>query len=344
MATYYDGTRLLSQTDINGNRPEIYMCTANNTAGKTTFFSRMIVNKFMENKGKFMLVYRFNYELDECADKFYRDISDLFFNGTVMTQKKRASGSFIELYINDRSCGYAVSLNNVDNIKKYSHFFNDTRRMFMDEFQSETDNYCSNEVNKFRALHKAVARGHGEMVRYVPVYMCANPITILNPYYVKMGISTRINSKTKFLKGDGWILEQGFNEDASRAQKESGFNRAFGNDTYSKFTSDAVYLNDNYAFVESPQGFPKYICTIRFENTDYAVKEFANLGIVYCDTRVDSTFPVKISVTTEDHQINYVMLKNNDYLLSTLRYFFRQGCFRFKDIKCKEAILNALSY
>ena len=341
---YYDGTKLLSMKDINGNKPEIFMCTANNTAGKTTYFSRLLVNRFLDSGDKFMVVYRFSYELDECADKFYKDIGSLFFTGTTMTAKRRASGSFSELFINDKPCGYAVSLNNVDNIKKFSHIFNDTQRMFMYEFQSETDHYCPNEVNKFRALHKAVARGHGEMVRYVPVYMCANPITILNPYYVKMNISNRLNSKVKFLRGDGFVLEQGYNECASKAQKESGFNRAFGDDSYSKFTSEAVYLNDNYAFIEKPDGFPRYIATLKYNGCEYGVREYAEQGIIYCDDKADSTFPTRISVTTDDHEVNYVMLKRNDLFLANLRYYFEHGCFRFKNLKCKEAVLKALSY
>lgn len=344
MSDYYDGTKLLSTKDINGDTPEIFMCTANNTAGKTTYFSRLMMNRFFDGKGKFMLVYRFSYELDECADKFYKDIGSLFFPGTTMTAKRRASGSFSELFVDEKPCGYAVSLNNVDNIKKFSHIFSDTQRMFMDEFQSETNHYCANEVIKFRALHKAVARGQGEMVRYVPVFMCANPITILNPYYVSMGISTRINNKVKFLRGDGWVLEQGFNIAASQAQKSSGFNRAFGDDAYARFTSDAVYLNDNYAFVDKPQGFPRYVATIKYNGCNYGIKEYGDLGIVYCDDRADTTFPIRISVTTDDHQINYVMLKRNDLFLSNLRYYFQQGCFRFKDLKCKEAVLKALSY
>lgn len=344
MDNYYDGTKLLSMKDINGNVPEIYMCTANNTAGKTTYFSRLLVNRFMDSKDKFMLVYRFSYELDDCADKFYKDISSLFFRGTVMTAKRKASGSFCELYIDDKPCGYAVSLNNVDNIKKFSHLFNDTKRMFMDEFQSETNHYCTNEVNKFRALHKAVARGQGQMVRYVPVYMCANPITILNPYYVKMNISNRINDKVKFLKGNGFVLEQGFNEYASKAQQESGFNKAFGNDMYSRFTNEAVYLNDNYAFIDKPEGSSRYFATIKYNGTEYGIREYAEKGIIYVDDRADTTFPVKISVTTEDHEINYVMLKRNDMFLNNLRYYFERGCFRFRDLKCKEAVLKALSY
>ena len=344
MGDYYDGTKLLSTKDINGETPEIFMCTANNTAGKTTYFSRLLVNRYMDSGDKFMLVYRFSYELDECADKFYKDIGNLFFKGTNMEAKRRASGAFSELFIDNKSCGYAVSLNNVDNVKKFSHLFSDTKRMFMDEFQSETDHYCANEVNKFRALHKAVARGNNEMVRYVPVYMCANPITILNPYYVAMGISSRLNNKVKFLRGDGFVLEQGYNKAASEAQKSSGFNRAFGNDQYARFTSEAVYLNDNYAFIEKPDGFPRYICTLKYNGTEYGVKEYAEHGFIYCDDRADSTFPTRISVTTDDHQVNYVMLKRNDLFLANLRFYFEHGCFRFKDLRCKEAVLKALSY
>lgn len=34
---YYDGTKLLSLKDADGNKPEIYLCVGNRTAGKTVF-------------------------------------------------------------------------------------------------------------------------------------------------------------------------------------------------------------------------------------------------------------------------------------------------------------------
>jgi hypothetical protein len=49
-------------------------------------------------------------------------------------------------------------------------------------------------------------------------------------------------------------------------------------------------------------------------------------------------------VTTEDHNVNYVMLKRNDMLVQDLRYYFEHGCFRFKDLKSKDAVLTAISY
>lgn len=344
MGKYYDGTKLLSMLDLNGKKPEIYMCTTNRTGGKTTYFGRLCVNRFLDKGEKFGLIYRYNYELDDVADKFFKDLKGLFFPDKTMTAKKRAKGIFQELFINNKSCGYAIALNSSDSIKKYSHLFSDITRMIFDEFQSESNHYCTDEITKFLSVHTSIARGQGEQVRYVPVFMLANQVSIINPYYVAMGICNRLNGETKFLRGDGYVLEQGFIESASDSQKESGFNRAFKENNYVAYSSENVYLNDNYSFIEKPTGKSRYICTLKYKGNDFGVKEFAESGFIYCDDKPDSTFPMKITVTTDDHSINYVMLKRNDFFLSNLRYLFERGCFRFKDMRCKEAILNALSY
>lgn len=344
MSKYYDGTKLLSMSDINGNKPEIYMCTSNRTGGKTTYFGRLFVNRYNDKGEKFALLYRYNYELDDCAEKFYQDIGSLFFPNTTMTSKRRASGIFHELFIDDKSCGYAISLNSADQIKKYSHLFSDVARILFDEFQSETNHYCADEIRKFLSIHTSIARGHGEQVRYVPVYMLSNPVSLINPYYVEMGISERLRDDTKFLKGDGFVLEQGFVQSASEAQLNSGFNKAFVRNSYVAYSTQCVYLNDNKAFIDKPMGVGRYLATIKYKGVDYGIREYVDDGVIYCDDKSDSTFKTKITVTTDDHEINYVMLKRNDFFLTNLRYFFERGCFRFKDLRCKEAVLKALSY
>lgn len=344
MCAYYDGTKLLSLTDLDGKQPEILMVTTNRTGGKTTYFGRLCINKFKKGQGKFALLYRYNYELDDCADKFFKDLSTLFFTGSTMVSKRKASGIFHELFLDGESCGYALSLNSADQLKKYSHLFSDVNRMIFDEFQSETNHYCNDEIKKFISIHTSVARGQGEQVRYVPVYMLSNPVSLINPYYVELGISNRLRDDTKFLRGHGYILEQGFIDSASIAQKESGFNKAFAKNSYVSYSSECVYLNDNKAFIEKPNGIGRYLCTIKYNGTDFGVREFADSGFIYVDDRPDSTYKYKITVTTEDHGINYVMLKRNDMFLTNLRFYFEKGCFRFKDLRCKEAILKALSY
>ena len=248
---YYDGTRLLSTKDINGNLPELFLCTTNRTGGKTTYFSRMLVNRFIKQKKKFCLLYRYKYELDDIADKFFKDIKSLFFVGWDMETKVRAKGVFHELYLvhsqnveHKVNCGYAIPLNSADQIKKYSHLFSDVDSILFDEFQSETNNYCPDEITKFLSVHTSIARGQGKQKRYVPVYMLGNDVTLLNPYFVELGITDRINDDTKFLKGDGFVLEHGFIESASIAQSESGIFRAFKSHKYASYASQNVYLHD----------------------------------------------------------------------------------------------------
>lgn len=356
-AKYYDGTKLLSMKDLNGNTPEIYMVTTNRTGGKTTWFNRWAVKRFLTKGEKFCLVMRFNYELDDIANKFFRDINTLFFPGYVMESKSKSHGIYHNLYIapfdatvNDveqlewEECGYAISLNSADQIKKISHLLSDTSVMIFDEFQSESNHYCADEVQKLISIHTSIARGQGKQVKYVPVIMISNPVSLINPYYVALGITDRLRTDTKFLKGNGFVLEQGYNETAAQAQISSGFNQAFADQKYVAYAAQNVYLNDNNTFIEKPSGFSTYVCTLRYENTDYGVRTYPESGIVYCDTNADRTDKRKLAVSTSDHGINYVMLRSNDSLVNLLRFYFDKGCFRFKNLKCKEAILKAISY
>lgn len=341
---YYDGTKLLSMKDASGNRPEIYICTSNRTAGKTTYFTRLLINRFIDREEKFMIVYRFTYELKDAADKFFSLVQNLFFSEYTMKGTRKDNGHYYELDLNGKPCGYAVALNCAEALKKLSNVFSDVKRMMLDEFQSETNVYCPDEVTKFRSVHTTVARGEGEQVRYVPVYMISNPVTLLNPYYVSMGISSQLTTGTRFLKGEGFVLEQGHNDSAEAAQRSSGFNKAFGDSKYTDYSASGVYLNDNLAFLERPEGRSRYICTIRYKGRDFGIRSFPETGIIYADSKCDLSFPVRISVTTEDHAVNYVMLKQYDDLMYDLRWYFEKGCFRFHDLQAKEALLTAISY
>lgn len=356
MGKYYDGAKLLSMQDSEGNQPEIYMVTTNRTGGKTTYFGRLLVNRFFKKGEKFGLLYRFNYEIDSVGDKFFKDIKGLFFPGWDMTSVPRAKGTYHELYLHHIEdleddphdpgilCGYAMALNAADQIKKYSHLFSDISTMMFDEFQSETNHYCADEIKKFLSIHTSIARGQGQQARRVPVYMCANPVSILNPYYVEMGITQRLREDTQFLRGPGYVLEQGYVDSAAQAQKESGFLRAFSNNDYVQYTTEAIYLNDNKTFIEKPQGKARYLGTLRYKSKDYGLLEYGELGIVYCSDKPDNTFPMKLCVTTEDHNVNYVMLMRNNLFIQQMRRLFENGCFRFKNLPCKEAVLAALSY
>lgn len=349
---YYDGTKLLSLQDLNGQKPEIYICTTNRTAGKTTYFNKLVFSKFLKGQGKFGLIYRYKDELDDkVSERFFKDIGSLFFPGITVTAARQSKGKYIELFAEGMpgipgavSCGYALAINTPDDVKKNSHLFSDINRLIFDEFESESNHYCSREIEKLMSVHTSIARGQGKQIRYVPIYMLGNCISLINPYFVEMGITERLRDDTVFLRGDGFVLEQNFYAGAAKAQLESGFNRALSQNKYLAYQAQNVYLKDNSAFVEKPEGKPRYIGTIRYNGTEYGLKEYAAAGVIYCDNKPDQSFPYKLAVTTEDHNINYVMLKQNETFIKNMRYFFDHGAFRFKDLRCKEAILKMLAY
>jgi len=344
---FWDIAPLLSQVDLDGMRPEIFMVSSNRSAGKTTNVNRYGVNQFLKKNKLFCLEYRFCYELDDVPDKFFGDIKGLFFPEYDMDMKKCGSGTttiYSELYLaknggEHEKCGYAVALNQADQIRKYAHKLNDSSVIIMDEFQSESDHYCPNETAKFQSVHTSLARGGGKMSRYLPVIMMSNPVSLLNPYYDLFDVAPRIVDNAKFIRGHGWVLEHHFNESAAQAQSESRFNVACAGSDYAKYASQAVYLNDNKSMIGKKTGRNTYVATIRYKGDCYAIRQYDD-GY-YVDDKPDLTYGFKVAVTPNDIGQGYTI--NPRIFLSVMTDVFNSGHFMFKNLKCKEALFKLLS-
>lgn len=347
---YYDGTKLLSLKDVNGNEPEIYIVSGNRSAGKTTFFNRYLVKKFITKQQLFGVYVRYAYELDGIADRFFSDIKPLFFPDYNLIAKKRAKNTYAELMLAEGNsdeyitCGYAIPLNNADNIKKCSHLFSKIVRLIFDEFQPETGNYCDKEIEKFISIHKSIARGGGKFVRRVPVYMLSNCVTLINPYFLAFGIADKIQENTKFLRGNGVVFEQNFNAYSAKAQADSVFDNIFENQRAVAYAQQNVYLNDNKTFIEKPQGKNIYLATLIYENTWFSLREFTENGFLFCGQDIDPNCQRKIALTTGDHSTNYILIRKNTPLFLYMKTVFEKGCFRFQNLLCKKCIMETLKF
>lgn len=346
---YYNPQTLLSKTDITGKKPEIYICDGSRSCGKTTAFNRLIFNRFLKTGKKFILLYRFSYEIADAAEKFFPTIQSLYFQNYSVSQKLKARGKYAELYCSgngyeNESCGYAIAINSADFIKKYSQKFIDTDCILFDEFQSESNNYCNNEIKKFTSIHVSIARAPYCPVRYVPVYMLSNSVSLLNPYYIALGIVDRLQDNTRFLRGDGWIMERVGNEEISKNQIESPFLRAFSNTDYNNFLSGDSYLLDNTTFIEKMNiEQSKYLCNLQSNGKQYALRILKN-EIVYVSSKVDYECKIKISSNYEDLNEEYIGKNTYDGLLLFLKNYFDRGKIRFENIECKNAIIKLLSH
>lgn len=343
MGNFYDNNKLLNLLDENGNHPEIFISEGNRSAGKTISFNRYLVNNYIKKGNKFILLYRYGYEMDGVSDKFFDDIKTLFFQNMEMTEKKRAKGKYVELFIDEKTCGYAVSLNSAEFVKHAAHIFYDCEHILFDDFLTENDNYLPDEIKKFVSIHQSVARGGGKSSRYLPVYLIANRTSLLNPYYTSLGISSKIQNNTKICRGSGYVLERFINKSAKKAQDDSLFNQAFFDSDYHTINDGLLYLNDDITMVKKMSGNNYYMCTLRFNKKLYGIRRYEN-DIIYIDNSFDETYPLKIAVTQSDIDGEYIYKNVRQNIINLYRKYFNYGVFRFKNLDCKNAIMNLLTY
>lgn len=333
---YFEAKPVTEFKDISGNVPEILIVDGNRTGGKTTAFSRLLVDEFLKDGKKFFLVYRFKNDMKDVAEAFFKDIRTLFFTGHDMTSKSHANGAYIELFLDKKSCGYAGSLTMASKLKRFSHIFCDVQNMFFDEYQDENNYYITDEVNKLLSLHTTIARGQGKAVRFVPLYMASNSISIFNPYYKALNLTARVNSNTKVLKGDGFVLLRLIIKDVAEAQKQSAFNRAFSNSDYFKSSVDNSFLNDDDFNVEKLkfEGSPvfTFICgndfyTVLFDREMFYVRKGGDRNIKPC-----------FGVNQTDRKKNVVSIATTNYL-QKLKYEYQNATVHFETIEAKHAFL-----
>lgn len=338
--TFYSAEALLKRKDIDGNTPEIYIVVGNRSAGKTTDFSRRIIEGWLNGTYRqVMILTRYITDIQGVGQAFFDpEFMEHFFPDVDMESIEYITTSrvFQQILIDKRPFGWIVAINASDKVKKYSKLFNEVDCMWFDEFLPETGRYCPKEVSKFKSIHVSVARAYGQQSRYVPVFMASNYTSMLNPYFISLGVVGRLDSDTRFLRGKSFVLEQNMNKNAQKAQQESGFLSAFSGDDTEYYTGERVYLLDNQALVEKAQCKTYYLVTVVYNHEQYTIREGED-GLIYCDQRASGAFPIKIAATDADINANVrsaVMWPGFQRVVA----IFRAGQMRFADIKTKQAM------
>lgn len=346
---YYSCKYLLTLKDIDGNIPEIYISDGNRTAGKSVSWKSLLVDRFLKGQktgndiNQFMMLYRNKYEISGCEQAFFGDIQRLFYRGHEMTAKKIADGMIMQMYLDGEPCGFGVPVGMASKIKKLSALFARVGAMFFDEYQDDDGKYLPREVEKIMSIHTTVARGDGKQTRYVPLYMASNTVSILNPYYDALGINKRLKTDTKILRGKGWVYERTYNENAKNSFQASAFNQSFAQSDYYKHASENVYLNDNNALIEKPSGIAVYKLSVKYNGEWFNVRKYDNL--MYVDEGYDASYPMRICFTVDDvTDDRAVMIGQSNFVVVELRYWFQNGLMRFKNIRCKNMMLDLLAY
>lgn len=336
---YFEAHHVDEFKDAEGNVPEILMVDGNRTGGKTTGFSRLFVDDFLSKGWKFMLIFRYKNDMRDVADAFFKDIKNLFFPEHSMTAKAHANGAYFELFLDNNSCGYATALTMAGKIKRYSHIFSDVHHMFFDEYQDENNLYLPDETQKLQSIHTTVARGQGQAVRFVPLYMCSNSISIFNPYYLALGITSKINSKTKVYRGIGFVLLRLVIKDVANAQKTSAFNRAFAGSGYLTASIDNTFLNDDKFNVEKRKVSGSALFIFYCAGVLYSA--FTDGDIIYIKKGGDKNITPAFGVLEKDRGDGVASIRNT-FLFSRLRWRYEDALIFYETEEAKKAFQSLM--
>jgi hypothetical protein len=339
---YYNPEKILRMRDLENLKPAIYIISTNRSAGKTFSFLKKVLEDFKKDGKQFGLIYRHKYELNSSASLF-DDVQRLYpeLRGTITTVSY-ANGLFYELIMDEKTIGWSFSMNSPDALKKHSPKFSQIEQMIFDEYQTESGKYLDKEIEKFQSLYLTIARGGGRQSRHVNVYMLGNNVTLMNPYFIKFDIHKRLKTDTKFMRGNGWVAEFGFNESASQEIRSNAFYQAFKDEGYMAYSTENVYLSDASIFVGKISGRSKYLFTILHESTLYGVREYYDKGILYISKQPDNSCKQVITFKASDHNANTMMLSHYSYLWKNIKDAYQKGWLRFDDIQTKNDVFDIL--
>lgn len=344
MGKFYNGGKLLTLKDIDGEKPAFIMCVGNRTAGKTFYFKRLLLRRYINKGQKFAIICRYKNELDAVKYDYFKDVIETSFpkESLEFTFKNVSKNLYINIYLNGEKCGVAIAISSSDGIKRFSQNFSDIENMFFDEFQSESGTYIPDEFILLKSLITSISRGGGKSYRYVPLYMCSNAVTMNNPYYKEFGIAGKLHKLSGFNRGPGWVLETCFIEDAANSLKNAAHMKG---DKYNKYTSFAVsnsYLLDNTAFIEKHKCVGSLLLSITDAGTTVGVWEL-DKGILYCSSKYDLKGAPRYVYRNDDHDVNQVMIHKSSAPAKYMSDMYERGYMRFETLAIKDAVLDFIS-
>lgn len=345
---HYTNEKLLAAKDANGEMPGVYfLVSAGRSLGKTFSFCKTLWERFERTGEKFILLTRHKYQLGGIAQGVMKGYLQVERPNVQLSETIQLKGVYstitAQVGVGEDAekfeCGYVIPLKSATDIKLVSSTFVDAWCLLFDEFQPLEDGvYLPDEVQKLQSIHKSVARGNGQMVRYMPCFMLSNAINIFNPYFVRCGLVGKIQPNTRLYRGDGYIYERCKVEGAAEKQASDPFERVWGMDV-DGMKDDNSWLATPGSITGKPDGWGQsvYICTIRDGRDVYGVRYYSEVGLYYVDTTHSEG--AQVYATRIDGELNVPFIKRNK-VFEKLRKAMMSGQIRVRNSAAQSMILS----
>ncbi len=342
MAKFYDGGKMLSY------RKHINIIMGHRSTGKTFWAKKRAIQKFLKNGKGSVWVRRYKTELkSDKLKKFFIDIEKV--NNERVKQGKKEwfpIDTKLEIkgytaYMNGKPFIAFIPLSVASTFKSVP--FDDCDDIYFDEFIIDKSNirYLSNEVETFFEFFLTFMR---ERFDDVYVYMLANAISSVNPYFLYFSI--KMTNKEFIFDKSGELLVQNFkSEQIIQNFKDSWFGNLMKNTDYFAYAVENEFLRDNNKFIEQRTKNSTFRCAVYYKGSYYGFWVDFKSGLMYASEKFDPSSLNIYTLTRDDHSVNMLLIKNksNTYI-SEIVFEFQVGALRFENQKVKSQVLEMLSF
>ena len=328
---FYDYSRILTYNAF------LNILIGERGVGKTYGASKLVVKKAIQKKEQFAYIRRYKTELKKSVPKFFEALKE---NDEFPKYSLYTKGNVF--YLDDEPIGYAMSLSTAQSLKGTN--FSKVKYIIFDEFIIEKgqQHYLPNEVENFLGLLETIAR-----MRDIKVFMLANAVTTVNPYFLFFNIDLPYNNDIKTYK-DGLILIQYMkNEEYRQAKRDSKFGKLIEGTDYEAYAIDNKFRLDNNSFIEKKTGNAKCNFSFQYKEKIYGVWFDYKVGKIFVSYDYDS--PICFACTLEDHSPNTMFFSiakdYNSWRNFIKNYKLGNVYFESQKIKivCQELIKNLIT-
>lgn len=284
MPQYYNGGHILD------NGCFVNMTVGNRSTGKSFYFKRQMIKRFMRTGRRFIYLRRMAEDLKQAMPTWGDDIMETFPGYRIETKKNaiylvHGEGDNEEKEI----CGYTAYLRGTSRLKSVPMTTIDT--ILYDEFLPDDNKYLERsmpfyEPEMLMSLYMSVARGYNQVIRpEVQIICIANNISMFNPYFTYFRVDLTHNQRYKH---KGVYAERWINHSVAEEIKKTHVGQFLSGTHYGAYAIENEALHDVYSHIAKPPASAIPIMCIYYSEWYTAYQSDCFVYIRKCN---DPTFP-----------------------------------------------------
>lgn len=282
--------------------------------GKTMNTLIEFIELFEKGKGQFVYIRRRAVDLDDACSgtkaggDLFADIrAHGYFPGVELKAVPDKSGGY-NLYYNDKIMGYGRALSTA----RRSTSLPEVNRMMYDEFLIDDspgtrDRYLNGgqEMFLFNNFYETVARG-----RDIPVIFIGNAFSMVNPYFIELGIRIEQPENNKVYRGKVWTAVFWKSEEFIEQREKTQFFQATKNTTFSEHAFGNTFYLDRKDFIRRRSKDSEHQFSLVYLGKTYGVWVDWEKGEYYVSNKgANTTRDKTISMSLADNKPNNVSIR-----------------------------------